>query len=35
MADKFAGSKFEYRSKATVAPKGWSTGRYGIGRVGE
>lgn len=32
MGDKFAGSKFEQQSEAMLAPKGWSTGKYGIGR---
>jgi len=28
--DKIAGSDFEQRSAATLAPQGWSTGTYGI-----
>jgi hypothetical protein len=28
--DKIAGSDFEQRSEAELAPKGWSTGMYGI-----
>ncbi len=28
--DKIVGNNFEQRSKATLAPKGWSTWMYGI-----
>ncbi len=33
MVDKFVWNEFEQWSEATLAPKGWSTGKYEIGQT--